>query len=155
MVFVNLLMQIRDAILVASTLLLLGSLIGAILKRRYVSEETVSIFGEGEGKPGERSELTQERRRSRRLQSAAVLELQDTYGKFVPESARMHDISLKGACFDSTMPLKRGQKVMARLYSSKEGVLQISARVVWSQPRAHRILYGIEFNAVDPIRFNN
>jgi len=47
--------------------------------------------------------------------------------------------------------MKQGKTIQARLHSSKEGLLRISARIVWQKPQNNRVVYGIEFDAVAPM----
>jgi hypothetical protein len=84
--------------------------------------------------------------------SQAPFELMNPAGEYMPNSARLHDMSLKGARFDSPLLIKQGKCIQARLHSSKEGLLQISARVIWVKSQNNRIIYGIEFDSVNPVQ---
>lgn len=146
----NLLFEIRSLLFAASLMLLMGSLAGLFIKNGLLTDGWGSLFtGNGRlSKSGEDS--FSEKRHSRRVPSNAVLELMDGAGKCLFDSARLHDLSLKGACFISPLLLQQGGRIQAQLHSANEGILQITARVVWARARAGRVLYGVEFLSVNP-----
>jgi hypothetical protein len=149
----TLLFQIQTMLFAGSCLLLAGSVIGLYLKGRVLSEESITFFTGNEGKSEAKDEGPyREKRSARRVPSRAPFELMNPMGEYMPNSARLYDMSLKGACFDSTLMIKPGKHIQARLHSTKEGLLQISARVVWLKPRNNRTVYGIEFDSVHPAK---
>ena len=146
-----LLFEIQTLLLVGSLMLLTGSLAGLFIKNGLFAEGWGAFFT-GTGKPSKDGEDSfHEKRRNRRVPSSALLELMDGSGNTLSESARLQDLSLKGACFQSPLVFQQGKHLQAHLHSPNEGILNITARVVWASPRASRILYGIEFLSVDPL----
>ena len=147
-----LLFQIQVMLYVGSCLLLAGSLAGIYMKSRFLSEGSASFLSARNENSEAGEDACREKRRARRLRSGALLELMDPSGGFMADSARLRDISIKGACFESPVLMKLGHRIEARLHSSKEGLLRISARIIWLRPKNNRIFYGVEFDAVHPSR---
>jgi hypothetical protein len=145
-----LLLQIQIILFTGSGLLLAGSLIGLYAKNRALSEPSKLFFSGNDAKPDSRKTACHEQRRARRITSDRSFELKNSAGLFVGNSGRIRDISVRGARFDSPVLLKRGERIEARLHSSKEGLLQIDARIVWLQPKSDRVAYGVEFDAIRP-----
>lgn len=142
--------QIQIMLFAGSSMLLVGSIIGLYLKGRILSEEPLFLFSSNNEISETKEDPYCEKRHARRVPSFTLLELMNPAGEFIPNSARMHDISVKGARFDSSIMMKQGKRIQARLHSSKEGLLRISARIVWLQPKNNRIVYGVEFDTVNP-----
>ena len=88
-------------------------------------------------------------RRAPRRRHDSVLEIYDERGKLVVAVGKLVDFSMAGACFSTTQILANGEKIRARLRLLQEGVLDISAHVVWSRKKNNAILYGIEFDVVE------
>jgi hypothetical protein len=147
-----LLFQIRIFLFMGSGMLLFGSLTGLFVKNHILSAESASPFSIGDERTAAKPVFKRLKRNARRVKSDSILELKNDSGEFLPGSAMLHDISIRGACFDSPLLLKPGKRMEALLHSSKEGVLHISARIVWMKQRSHGILYGVEFDKVGPVR---
>jgi len=141
----TLLSGIQIMLYVGSSLLLVGSLAGLVTKSQIFSLHSILIFSGSAGKPGTRGDQPHEMRRARRVPSNRPIELMNSSGKFVANSARLRDISASGACFESPFILNQGKRIEALLHSSKEGLQRISARIIWIQPKNDRTAYGIEF----------
>ena len=95
---------------------------------------------------------TRENRRAKRTAHDSVLELFDGDGHVITGIGRLVDFSTVGACFSTPQQLKVGEKVSGRLRLLKEGVLQITAHVVWTRQKPNTRLYGIEFEKVEKVR---
>jgi len=134
-----------------SLALLAGSVVGLYFRAHRLSDEALSSFSRQASESKPISSHATERRCSRRLPSHVTLELQDGSGQFAEGNGQLLDISLKGACFKSSVLLRRGQRIVARLHSSKEGLLQVTARVVWLRQQTQDALYGIEFRRIDTL----
>ncbi|MBU2572980.1 MAG: PilZ domain-containing protein [Elusimicrobia bacterium] len=94
----------------------------------------------------------EDKRRAPRQRHDSVLELYDEFGKLIVGIGKLVDFSMVGACFSTTKLLADGERVNARLRLLQEGVLDISAHVVWSRRQANATLYGIEFDLVRKAR---
>src|SRR5689334_12421834 len=107
----DLLLQIRMWLLLGSEFLLASSLIGRLLKSDFLG-----------GRPVWPPSF-QEKRKAPRLRSRALMELEDSGGRYLADSARLHDISVRGACFHSSLVMEVGKQIKARLFSSHIGML--------------------------------
>jgi len=95
---------------------------------------------------------SKEKRRAIRSKHDSVLEIDDAEGHFIIGVGRLVDFSNVGVCFSSTKALAKGERLRARLRLLKEGVLEISAHVVWIKERPNAKLYGLEFDSVQKLR---
>jgi len=84
-----LLFHIQALLFTGSSLLLAGSLIGLYVKGRLVSEGPAAFFTGSSDKSTAEEPPDHDRRRSRRLASATLLELMDPSGEFLANSARI------------------------------------------------------------------
>ncbi|MFA5975874.1 MAG: PilZ domain-containing protein [Elusimicrobiota bacterium] len=96
--------------------------------------------------------VAKEKRRAPRARHNSVLEILDQGGHSIAEIGRLVNFSAVGACFSSTRVFGKGEKLYARLRLLKEGVLMVTARVVWVQKKTNAILYGIEFLTTQNVR---
>jgi hypothetical protein len=94
---------------------------------------------------------TKENRRAPRSRHDSVLEIFDTGGNLIIGIGRLINFSNVGVCFSSTKVLTKGQKVHARLRLVKEGALEVSARVVWTEKKSNMMFYGLEFDSIQKI----
>ena len=92
-----------------------------------------------------------EKRRAPRANHDSVLEIFDTGGNLIIGIGRLINFSNVGVCFSSTKVLTKGQKVHARLRLVKEGALEVSARVVWTEKKSNMMFYGLEFDSIQKI----
>jgi hypothetical protein len=92
-----------------------------------------------------------EKRRAPRSGHDSVLELFDRTGRKLTGIGRLVNFSNHGACFASVYPFKKGAIVRARLRLLREGVLDISGRIIWTRQHTNLTLYGIKFSAVRPL----
>lgn len=143
-----LLFKIRAVLMGASCFLLVCGVVGLCVRSYFSRADWVDPFARGDGDPPVKNGVMTEKRRARRLASKALMEIMDESGSTVAGSARVHDLSLKGARIQSQLILERGSRIQAKLHSTKEGVVPFSARVVWTSPRVRSILYGIEFETI-------
>jgi hypothetical protein len=143
----TILFQIQNLLFTGSTLLLAGSLVGFFSKNFFLTagSRSASIGSE------ERREFpAHEQRRAPRLGSECFMELRDSKGLFVPNSARVRNLSTMGAGFESPLKLKPGSLIEARLRSIQNGQMRVFARVVWRKTQNEVMTYGIEFKTIRP-----
>jgi len=87
-----------------------------------------------------------DRRSSNRIRSRAKLGLKSESWEGVMGTATLHDVSKTGACFESPVLLQQNQKIVTRMHSgNQEGILELSAQVVWIKPGQSSHLYGVHF----------
>jgi hypothetical protein len=92
-----------------------------------------------------------DKRRAPRHKHDSVLELFDREGHFITGTGRLVNFSKVGICFSTTKILKMGEPLHARLRLLSEGMLEVSAKVVWIRKQPNTILYGLAFDAVQQI----
>jgi hypothetical protein len=93
-----------------------------------------------------------DKRRAPRRSHDSVLEIYDQEGNFVTGIGRLVDFSTVGACFSTTKPLKKGDKLQVRIRLIKEGPLEAAATVVWTRKQRNTILYGIAFDSLKKLQ---
>ncbi|MBI4802218.1 MAG: PilZ domain-containing protein [Elusimicrobia bacterium] len=96
--------------------------------------------------------MFEDKRRAPRHRHDSVLEIYDQSGRLIVGVGKLVDFSMVGACFFTTKRLADGERINARLRLLQEGVLDISAHVVWSRKQANAVFYGIEFDLVKKAR---
>jgi len=90
-------------------------------------------------------------RRAARRRHDSVMELYDESGHFIMGTGRLINFSKVGVCIASTRALAPGERLRARLRLLKEGVLEVSARVVWFKKNPTTNLYGLAFDSVQKV----
>ena len=93
-----------------------------------------------------------EKRRAPRAKHDSVLEIYDAEGHLIIGIGRLVNFSNVGICFSSTKVLNKGQKLSARVRLLKEGMIEVTARVVWVEKKSNSLLYGIEFDSIQKIQ---
>ena len=93
-----------------------------------------------------------EKRRAPRANHDSVVEIYDSEGHLIIGIGRLVNFSNVGICFTSSKVLEKGKKLFARIRLLKEGVLEVSARVVWVTKKPNSMLYGIEFDSIQKIQ---
>src|SRR5262249_27996625 len=140
---------LRTVILSGSMMLAVGSMIGILVKGS--ARSSASVLSLDDNPRAHRLKAFQ-KRKSFRVKSDSPFELKDSTGQYLNGTAWLRDISVDGACFESSWMLKPGKTIEARLHSSREGLLYITGKVVWSQPKRDRIMYGLQFQSMTPAR---
>ena len=91
-----------------------------------------------------------EKRRARRDRHDSVIEILGAAGKLL-DSGRLVDYSNTGASFFSRKTMPQGAKLKLRVRLLEQGVLDISARIVWARKEGVGNLYGIKFDSVQQV----
>ncbi len=86
-------------------------------------------------------------RRSKRNSHNAAIEI------FGPEGlllgfGRLVEYSKTGASFQAESHLLEGDLVRARLRIFEQGILDVTARIVWRRPEKNGILVGVKFETI-------
>ena len=89
-----------------------------------------------------------ENRRAGRARHDSVLELYDEGGRLITGIGRLVDFSTSGVRFSSTKSLKAGDALRARLRLLREGILDITAHVIWAKKKPVGWQYGIAFDSI-------
>jgi len=84
------------------------------------------------------------KRRTDRVKCDILVELLN--GPQVTATGRVLNMSTKGACFVSTLPLRVGDMIMLRLPAMRNNENNLLARVVWRRMSRVKILYGVLLN---------
>ncbi len=92
--------------------------------------------------------MARERRLVPRRAHDSVMEILSPSGRAILRVARLVDVSASGASFASTLTLRPGRLLRARLRLLGEGVLDIEGRIVWARRRANAVQYGLTFESV-------
>jgi len=92
-----------------------------------------------------------DKRRAARHRHDSVMEIYDESGHFIMGTGRLVNFSKAGVCIASSRALVPGERLRARLRLLKEGVLEVSARVVWFKKKPSTNLYGLAFDSVQKI----
>ncbi len=92
--------------------------------------------------------MAPDRRLTIRRPHDSVLEILGRSGRVLVRVARLVDVSANGARFTTTLTLRPGRALRARLRLLGEGVLEIEGRVVWARRRANSMQYGLAFESV-------
>ena len=92
-----------------------------------------------------------DKRRATRSRHDSVMEIYDESGHFIMGTGRLVNFSKVGVCIASTRALAPGERLRARLRLIREGVLEVSARVVWFKKKPNINLYGLAFDSVQKI----
>jgi len=127
---IHLMNPVQMALATTSTLLLVGLLLVEYYKARFLPAVAPAMLS------------VSDQRRMWRAVTQSSLELEDPSGQF-DASARLMNISLDGVCFASSLQLKKGERVEAKLHSSKDWLLHLSGRIVWLKPEPSHTLYGL------------
>jgi len=93
-----------------------------------------------------------DKRRAPRSRHDSVLEIYDEDGHFITGTGRLINFSKVGICFSTTKALTIDERLRARLRLLREGILEVSAHVVWARKKPNTILYGLAFDSVQKIR---
>ena len=93
-----------------------------------------------------------DKRRASRSKDESVLEIYDMDGQLIKGIGRLVNFSNVGVCFSSTKMLFKGERLRARLRLLKQGMIEVSARVVWAKKKPNSQLYGLEFDTVQKLR---
>jgi hypothetical protein len=134
--------QIQTVLFTVSGALLLGSLYALYGKGRVISNDKYPQLLDSQ------KTTSAEKRQERRRISNCPFELMNRSGVFLANSARIRDLSAKGACFESPLFLKKGERIEAKLHSPNEGLLRISGRVVWVKSKTNWLTYGVKFDTI-------
>lgn len=93
-----------------------------------------------------------EKRRAPRHKHDSVLEIRDDSGRLMVGIGKLKDFSMVGACFSTTKYFENGERINARLRLLREGVLDITAHIVWSRREENAVLYGMDFDVIKKVR---
>lgn len=93
-----------------------------------------------------------EKRRAPRHRHDSVLEIRDDSGRLMVGIGKLVDFSMVGACFTTAKHFDIGERINGRLRLLREGVLDITAHVVWSTRKENTVLYGIDFDVIKKVR---
>ncbi|OGS47042.1 MAG: hypothetical protein A3J79_06790 [Elusimicrobia bacterium RIFOXYB2_FULL_62_6] len=93
-----------------------------------------------------------DKRRAPRHRHDSVLEIRDDSGRLIVGVGKLVDFSMVGACFATTRHFDIGERINARLRLLQEGVLDITAHIVWTRKRENAVLYGIDFDVIKKAR---
>lgn len=89
-----------------------------------------------------------DKRRAPRHRHDSVLEIRDDSGRLIVAVGKLVDFSMVGACFATTKHFEKGERINARLRLLQEGVLDITAHVVWTRKKENTVHYGIDFDVI-------
>jgi hypothetical protein len=86
------------------------------------------------------------KRFSHRLPSSLILDLKDESGSSLLGTGRLQDLSLTGACFESSLLLNPNQQIKTLMHSQEKDIrVELKAQIVWIKPGASSYLYGAQF----------
>jgi hypothetical protein len=91
-----------------------------------------------------------DKRRAGRKSHDSVLELFSLDGQRLAGIGRLVNVSTVGLSFTSTKSFEVGDRVEGRLRLLKEGMLDISGRIVWARRKTNMRQYGVAFDRVRP-----
>jgi hypothetical protein len=128
---------VQVILLISAIALLIAAGVALVLKPTYMSDSTTLFH--------------HEMRRSRRAPYNAVLEIEHGLGYTRAPLARLRNMSARGACFTSTMPLRQGEWIQGQLRSPKARSIKVTGLIVWKKIQPDGILYGVHFDKTVPI----
>jgi hypothetical protein len=134
---------IQIALFAFSTALIVGIIYGMSSK---VDDLSLDMLARGSEQKGYAQD---EKRRERRVKCNLFIEIMD-HQEHVANIGRLLNLSSTGACITSNADLRRGEPVLARLPTLRNGANRISGRVVWARATSSSTLYGIQLNRVTP-----
>jgi hypothetical protein len=133
---------IQIALLAISTALIVGVFYGIGAR---TDDLALGILTRGPLQEGN----TDNKRRERRVKCNLFVEIMD-HKEHVANIGRLINLSTTGACISSTADLRRGEPILARLPTLRNGANRISGRVVWARVTSSSTLYGIQLNRATP-----
>lgn len=86
-------------------------------------------------------------RRSKRNNHNAAIEIFGPEGRLLG-FGRLVEYSKTGASFQAEARLLEGDLVRARLRLFEEGIIDVTARIVWRKPERNGVLVGVKFETV-------
>ena len=87
-----------------------------------------------------------ERRAHPRAFAPFVLEVFEPEGRLLAGIARLLNLSVQGACVESTSHLPDRARYILRLILEDNSLLDLSSEVLWRRPFAHVTEYGFKFD---------
>lgn len=90
--------------------------------------------------------MDKERRKAPRSTSHIPIDLYDRHGHAVTGEGELVNLSVEGAMLMTGKPLRKSQQVRFRFQPGKAPVLDLDAKVIWSQKRRKPFQYGVQFS---------
>ena len=91
--------------------------------------------------------MSLENRRSKRNNHNAAIEIFGPEGRLLG-FGRLVEYSKTGASFQAESRLLEGDLVRARLRLFEEGIIDVTARIIWRKPEKNGVLVGVKFETV-------
>jgi len=91
--------------------------------------------------------MSLENRRSKRNNHNAAIEIFSPEGRLLG-FGRLVEYSKTGASFQAESRLLEGDLVLARLRLFGEGIIDVTARIIWRKPEKNGVLVGVKFETV-------
>ncbi len=88
-----------------------------------------------------------EKRANPRASTDFVVEMYETDGQTLTGIARLLNLSVTGACVESTRTLVEKTDIVIRLLLGKRHLMTVPANVVWVRTLPHVRQYGLRFGA--------
>jgi hypothetical protein len=92
-------------------------------------------------------EQPSEKRSEPRILADFMVEIYQRDGRTLTGIARLVNLSVAGACIDSTTGLAEKANLTLRLLLGKRHLLTLPAEVVWKRSRQHTVEYGLKFGS--------
>ncbi|OGR65413.1 MAG: hypothetical protein A2X31_10305 [Elusimicrobia bacterium GWB2_63_22] len=86
-------------------------------------------------------------RRSKRNNHNATIEIFGPEGRLLG-FGRLAEYSKTGASFQAEAHLLEGELVRLRIRIFEQGILDVTARIIWRRPEKNGILVGVKFETV-------